>query len=366
MYELFSRRPVRFTGEYEYPQLWYLRREYRDQINEITAYYQEYPKYLGSPFLIADILFHIPERRDLDDHSYMLYVEDASKGVARRFGLTSSDYTGRVFENGVTMGEEFDEILLSNPEHFETDRLVENWIRLRPLTYLYHTRFDMGMPIPNNNIPGSGYAVTTLNIPMLCLQYRYWRRMQEHSIEQRESIYRFVSKFVLPGALYSYLDIAFFNRLSRIAKGIGNSKFPNPHPFYLTNLTSRVDHVCELILKDQDRRSEDIEQVAWTTPMIICDRLTDIMQLPKAPVTRHNEWAYYIARMPYIRYILTTGVKNHRGDKSYLNDIHESIIDAHYDRIFNNVGRADVIKRFREGLNEMMDLMETLGYTWSF
>lgn len=365
MYSLFNKSATRFTGRLEYPGLPYIRRLYVDQIKAVKAYYHRFPKRVDSDNVLGNILQHIPQRNDLDDQRYLRFVDDAEQGVSRAFGLTSSLYRGRVHESGITLGPKTDEIMISSYTPINTRDIGDKWVHLSPLSYLYHTRTDMSLPIENNSTPGKGNGVSVINIPLMALQYRYWLKYQANRFDQKESVYRFIGGFVLPNAVGSFLEIAFFNRLSRYATGVGVPKIPLSHPFYLTDLTGRIEQYCKWIIDSNDRRTGDIEQFVGITPMILKNNLYDVMQIPKDPVTRQNEWALQIARLPYIRYITEVAIKKHQGDKKYINDIYLSLIDANQDNLFSGVGSPNVVKLYRSQIRRLISELEELNQGWT-
>lgn len=368
MYELFVRPPRRFTGAITFPEISYLRRSIEHQVKEVKAYYRRHPKRVDADNKIANVLYHIPRRWDLDDRRYVRFVEDTAEGVARAFGFTSSLYRGRVHESGVTLGPKTDEVVLSTYRGmggFDLQHAAKQWRDWAPYKLLYHTRTDLGMPILNNTTPGKGHGVGVLNIPMLALQYRYWLKEQSQNGEQTESVYRFIGSYPLVNILDSYVDIALFNRLSRQARGVGTQRHPTPHPFYLTDYSRRFETINHKILETQERRSGDIEQLVYTTPMMLHESLWGVMRLPTDPVNRQNEWALQLARLPYIRYIVEEGVKPHQGDRRYLNEIYTSLIEASQDNIFSGVGSATMVKTYRENIRQLIKLLHEKKQGWA-
>lgn len=363
MYDLFQRPARRFSGFLQFPELPYLKRTYSQQLKDVKAYYRRFPKRVDADNLLGNLLLHIPLRLDLDDRRYLRFVEDVANGLEGAFRFTSNLEKGQVYPAGVTLGRQTHEVLLSINGDVDVVNAARTWREWSPVRYLYHTRVDLGLPIPNNHIPGKGFGITTVDIPMLALQHRYWRQyMADRSQEQRESIYRFIGGFVLPNALDSYLDIAFFNRLARLASGQGLPKFPTPHPFYLTDLSPRVDRFCRWVLATQPNRSDDIEQVVDTTPALVKDSLREVMALPHDPITRHNEWALTLARFPYVRYVIQTAVHHHRGDRKFLNDIYLTLVEATRDNIFSGVGTGMMIQQYRKQTRELIELLEEKGH----
>ncbi len=364
MHQFFREPPRRKTGALVYPQLAFLRRFYTRSLNDVRAYYRRNPKRVDSDNLLGRILMHIPRRWDLDDERYRRFVEDASVGVARAFNITSSTYRGRVHEAGVSLGPQTDEILIASEGNTDLKRADREWKDWAPFTFLYHTRTDLGMPVPNNKLPGKGWGVSVIDIPLLAIQYRYWLKAKAEQYDQPESVFRFIGSFVLPNSLASYLDIAVFNRVARLSRGIGMPKYPTPHPFYLADYSGRVDRFGKWLLDSQAWRDVDIEQIPYRTPMLIKENLYQVMELPKDPVSRHNDWALQIARLPYMRYILETGVKQHKGDRTYLNNLYTSLVDASNDSIFSGVGSPAVVKQYRKEIRDLIDHLDSKGHGW--
>jgi hypothetical protein len=347
----------------------YLRRSFVDIIDDVKHHYRRYPKRVDSDNLLGNLLVHIPRRWDLDDRQYIRFVDDTSQGVLRAFGLTSSINRGKVHESGVTLGKDTTEVVIATEHYDNYSDWPIPWREWASYRYLYHTRYDLSLPVLNNHTPGKGYGVATLDIPMLALQYRYWLKEQfsvskSANTEQKESVYRFIGSYVLPNALDSYTDIAFFNRLSRIASGIDMKRHPSSHPFYVTDFSQRVDRLCEKIIDTRERRGGDVEQIVYTTPMIIKESLREVLQLPNEPITRHNEWALQLARLPYIKYIVEETLATEGGDRRFTNDIYTSLVEASQDRIFSGVGSQSLIGKYREQLHEMITLFDQKGLGW--
>lgn len=358
MYSLFRTAPARMAGAYTFGELVYIRRTYADMINSVEQYYHRAPKFVDAKNLFGQLLTHIPQRWDLDDFSYIRYVEDVAEPLTRVFGFTSGSYKGKIHEAGVTLGPATQEVILGTFESFDLNQIKRRWRDLQPLRYLYHTRVDVNLPVLNNTTPGRGYGVSVVNIAMLALQYRYWLRNQMAREDgQRDTVYRFVGGYVLPNAISSYLDIAFFNRLSRQANDIPTPTFPLPHPFYLTDMTQRLDRVGKQISEQSVARSEDLERLAWATPMIVKDNLFNVMALPKQPITRANEWALCIARLPYVKYLVQECLKAPGTDRSQMNEVMISLIESKRDSLFGSVGNNDMVKRYKAEIDHLIAML---------
>lgn len=358
MYSLFRDSPNRRLGQALDPNIVYLRRTYKDLIRYVKQYYYKNPKYVGSPNLLADIIQHFYIDDSLDDNAFSASVQQQAVAVARNFGLFSSMFKGRVFDKGITLGPQCNEIAIASFER-PNYRDLKHWRDLEPVKYLYHTRTDVNLPVMNNTTPGKGYGVITINIPMLLVQYRYWLRSQKaKGVEQYENPYRFIGSIVLTNMLTSYLDIAYFNRLSRAAQGIKSPKYTTAHPFYLTDLTDRVDRLIVSVNYEATLKGIEPEGLAWITPAIVKDNLFQVMALPREPLSYQNEWVYTLARFPYVKYLLLMLSKNPGFDRAQVNEIMIELINASNDSIFKSMGSTDFIKQFNW---ETQELIKVIG-----
>jgi hypothetical protein len=359
MYDLFKGVPSRKTSAYVFPDLIYVRRMYKGMLEDVKSYYRRNPKFVDGKNVLGNILLHIHMRMDLDDRSFAAMVEDAADPLIKAFGFTSSISRGKSFTSGVTLGEATSEVIVANTESFDFTDLKQNWRELTPLRYLYHSRTDINLPIMNNSTPGKGYGIATLNVPMLAVMYRYWLKMHAPKDGPKDTIYRFIGGFVLPNAIDSYLDIAFFNRLARSAQGIGTPSFPVPHPFYLTDMTPRINSICTVVNEASKQRNKDIEQLAWATPAIANDNLFHVAGIPRDPVTRQNEWAIILARLPYVKYLVSQALSGAQDiDRAALGKIKVALLEAKWDNTVGTVGDPELAKLYRTQVEQVLELLK--------
>lgn len=361
MYMLFRDAPNRRLGQALDPGFVYVRRTYKTLINDVKSYYRKAPKYVESTNLFALLIQQFVINMNIDDSAWVRQIEEQSKGAARNLGLVSPINKGKIFTKGITLGPHSEEVAIASYEKFQREGLGKVWRELKPVRYLYHTRTDTSLPIMNNTTPGRAYGVITVNVPMLMVQYRYWLRWQKNlGIEQFENVYRFVGSVVLPNMIESFLDIAFFNRLDRASQNISNPTFPVQHPFYLTDMNPRVDKLTEKVNFESFLKGIEVEGLAWITPMIVQENLFQVMAIPREPVTYQNEWAYALARVPYVRYLCRMVMRNHGYDRSQINEIMIDLIEATRDQIFSGMGSSEFAKSFRKQVDQLIkDIKKT-------
>lgn len=355
MYMLFRDVPARRLGQTIDPGFVYVRRTYKTLINDVKSYYRQAPKYVESTNLIALLIQQFVVNMHLDDDQWISQIERQATGVARNLGLVSAINKGKIFMKGITLGPHSEEIAIASYERFKREGLGKIWRDLKPVRYLYHTRTDVSLPIMNNTTPGRAHGVISINIPMLMAQYRYWLRYQKSlGIVQFENVYRFVGAIVLPNMIESFLDIAFFNRIDRESQGIKNPTFPVQHPFYITDMSERLDKLAAKINFESILKGIEIEGLAYITPMIVKENLFDVMELPREPVTYQNEWALALSRLPFVRYLCRQVLANHGYDRSQINEVLIDLVEASRDQIFNNMGNSEFAKNFRKNVEQLI------------
>jgi hypothetical protein len=355
MYSLFRSDPIGSLGIAADPNLPYIRRTYDMLIKDVKSYYRKAPKFADASNVIAKIVNHFLVEFKSSDSTFAATVDDQSKGLIANLGIVSAINRGKIFTTGVTLGPQTEEILVATFERFDTSNLKARWKDLQPIRYLYHTRTDCNLPIMNNTTPGRGYGVTQVNIPMLLVQYRYWLASQMITDIQPMNVYKFIGAYPLVNAIESYLDIAYFNRLSRQAYGIKNQTYPLPHPFYLTDLTPKLEKLAEYTNKQRAHKAVQLEQLAQITPMVTKDSLYRVIQLPREPVTLQNEWALAMARLPYIKY-LVNGLKQAPSfDRNQTNEVLMEVRESMASQAFSMNGSSPAVMQFKKDVQLLID-----------
>lgn len=346
MYTLFRDDPVGNKGFALDPKRPYIQRQVRQQLNDVKNYYRRSPKMVDSQNLIAMIIRHFVLEYRSDDATWAKKVETQARGLIRTLGLCDAVNKGKIFAKGATLGPECEEVVISSIERFSTEKLKAVWRDLKPIRYLYHSRSDINLPVMNNKTPGKGYGVLVINIPLLMVQYRHWAFANYGTREPEEiNMYSFIGSYALVNCMESYLEIAYFNRLTRMAYNLPSTKYPLPHPFYIPDLTPVTDQMAQHTLVQRTTRTGNVVELAQMTPMLLSDTLYDVLQLPKGPVTLQNEWAYAVARVPFIKYLVDS-VKHAPGmDRTYTNEILNELRESIHSQAFKQNGSSPLMQK---------------------
>lgn len=355
MYALFREDPIGSKGVTYDPKRPYIQRQVKQQIQDVTNYYRRFPKIVDSKNLLAMIINHFVLEFRSDDAAWAKKVEDQARGLTRTLGLCDAINRGKIFEAGATLGPQCEEVVISSIERFPTTNLKASWRDLKPLRYLYHSRSDINLPIMNNRTPGKGYGVLLINIPMLMVQYRHWVFSNFGTAEPEAiNMYKFIGSYALVNCLESYLEIAYFNRLSRMAYKLPNTKYPLPHPFYIPDLTPVTDGMAKNTLSQRTMRTGMVVELAQMTPMLLKDSLYQVLQLPKGPVTLQNEWALALARVPFIKYLVDSLKQAPSYDKTQTNEILYELRESIHSQSLKMNGSSPMMQRLVKDVEDLI------------
>ncbi|MNC23172.1 hypothetical protein D3C75_711880 [compost metagenome] len=290
-----------------------------------------------------------------DDAQWAKKVEDQARMLIRTLGLCDAINRGKIFETGATLGPQCEEVVISSIERFPTTNLKASWRDLKPLRYLYHSRSDINLPIMNNKTPGKGYGVLLINIPMLMVQYRHWVFSNFGAVEPEAiNMYKFIGSYALVNCMESYLEIAYFNRLSRMAYKLPNTKYPLPHPFYIPDLTPVTDNMAKNTLSQRTMRTGMVTELAQMTPMLLKDSLYEVLQLPKGPVTLQNEWALALARVPFIKYLIDSLKQAPSYDRTQTNEILYELRESIHSQSLKMNGSSPMMQRLVKDVEDLI------------
>jgi hypothetical protein len=343
MYKLFSSESPVPQGVVTASGWKYVRAGLKQNLGTVLSYYRKNPTAVVNHHFLVRLMhsINIPLSHNLE--RYYANVDAVSLNTARALKMTSSVSKGEVFD-GVFYGKDCPEILIAHTDYFDIFEANRNWQNVCPVRALSHPISDTGINIPDGRTTGveSGMAVIAINIPMLMVQYRAFRRnewMERGQYGESElSMAHFVRMYVLPNMLFSHLDVVLFNRISFMAKGapLGYNKVK--HPFHLIDYDDKIVTVHTKILKDFVQNYRDFVTIMRTVPMATKENMEELMHLPGMAATRQVDWALTICRLSAISFLFRAskggpGTRN----RTEVNQIVKSIQRYESDRIMEQM-----------------------------
>lgn len=152
-------------------------------------------------------------------YEWLDHGKDMSVQLPTVYGMVSEHSAGEYFDGEWIYENAVEVVLCSNNVPYRSVSDVAStkgsYKALRPLTIRSHTAADL---TPSLDIPLEGTVYMELNITLLTVQLNAWNEEQRLELERdssyvRDTIPMFVQKYVLTNALWSQIEISFYNAL---------------------------------------------------------------------------------------------------------------------------------------------------------
>jgi hypothetical protein len=323
MISLFNNLSTRIKGTIRLPEWNYVRDGLMLNLDSANKYYRSGAYAVGSDHELIKLLFGLTTSVDLELNQFYKTVDNKALTVAQQLGFTTSMSKGRIFNNVFFSGKSR-EVIIVTDESFDPVAVSENWRDARPITVLRHG-FDKIDCFPlTGKIESNGLSVFAINLPMLAVQYRAYRKWQDSysaDIVGRNSIYHFCYSYPINNMIYDAMDHAVFNRMIRLRQGVQTSDNTYQHPFHMTNFTQRCDRVLLALNESLDGMNRDIGNIALTIPLVARQDALNLIKLPDISESRQVNWAIYLARIDMLLFFLSFGNGVRNQNQSEINQV---------------------------------------------
>lgn len=343
MYKLFNHETPVAQGVTNAMGWKYVRDGLKLSLGTVIGYYRKNPTAVRSSHFLVRLIQSISVPRSHNLERYFANVDAISLNTSMALKMTSSIFRGTMFD-GVFYGEGTKEVLIAHTEYFDIFEANRNWQNLCPVRVLSHPMTDTGLNIPDGRKTGveDGIAVVAINISMLMIQYRAFRRnewlVRGQFGENEMSVMQFIRMYVLPNMLFSHLDVVLFNRIANTARGAPLGMSKARHSFHLIDYDDKIDTVHEKILKDLTQNYRDFTTIMRTVPMVTKENMESLMRLPRMASTNQVDWALSICRLSALAFLFraSKGGPNTR-NRSEVNDILKTILSYQSDHLMETM-----------------------------
>lgn len=304
-------------GAFSIPWWTYIHDSLTRNLNQVITHYRRFPVAVESSHFLIKLLTNIGIYRNTTFEQFCDTVFAKSLGSVTPLGMTSALSRGVLFD-GVFYGEGVKEIIIAHDEDFNLQDARQNWRDLEPVKVLSHPKSDLGLMIPNGTSYNAeeGLAVISINLPMLAVQYREFRlledRIAEESGESPRSIMQFIHAYPLNNMLRSHLDCVLFNRLNNTLQGIPFGYCKKRHPFQLLDVTSKLNELNKLQIELFKNSHRKFDGVMKEILLVTCNNLQEFSVLPECAPTRQVIWALAVARIPILAFLARSSGKDWR------------------------------------------------------
>lgn len=286
----------------------YLKPALERNIEAVITYYRKSPFAVKSQHLLVRLLHTITTPKSQELLRYYDNVEASALNIAQTLGFTSAISKGKIW-NGIFYGPGNPEVLIADTTPFNPIEADLNWENLEPIQVLRHSRSDLNMNIPNG-IKSSdevGLAIIVINIPLLAIQYRAFRREENRQAfltnSNERSIMQFLHMYPLTNMVRSHMDYVMFNRINNLAHGYPIGEASIKHPFFLIDYSQELNQFHEHTLQTLNDTAKGFYDTLRSVPTVSEENLAYVMKLPDIAGTRQVIWALILARLPALNFL---------------------------------------------------------------
>lgn len=348
MYTLFDRPKTASQPTLGAANWGYVRDGLQRNLRKVLMFYRHAPMAVKSDHFLIRLLQSVGVSFNLPTERFYANLNGLTAlNLSMALRMTSEVFRGSAFR-GVFYGPESYEILIAHTTEFDPFEADERWEDLQPIRVLRHPHSDLGLCLPDGKATGSEYglAVIAINIPMLAMQYRAWRRRESYVAEQTGDsplgINHFVHMYALPNMLYSHLDYVLFNRLENTIRGKPMGVSHSRHPFVLPHWEQKLNQVQATQIQQLTNVTRDWAGILHNLPAVTLPTQSEVMRVPPLAPTQQVSWALALARLPAVDFL--TRFTENQGEKNgqELNRIRQAIRAYHGNAIFRRMLPEDL------------------------
>jgi hypothetical protein len=281
----------------------------RDNLNKVITYRRQLPRKIMSQHLLMKLLDSLAVDLRSGDQTYVWGVEDVALKVANSLRMTSLYGHGLVFSPGAFYGPQAKEIVITTIDAFNIKEARTNWKDLMPIRVITHGIGDFTLPYLDGSgegIANPGWVVIAINVPMLAFQHKcWWEEFAESYPDSPLGLNVFLSQYPLANLLRSHLDITLLNRTMSMDFEANIPPQKDPNPFYLNfQQAGQVDRTILYALTFMSRSNLSFDDWLDCIPQVSAENVHDWLVLPDLMFTTQVEWAFFVARLPVMTWLL--------------------------------------------------------------
>ena len=296
MYRLFEDQP--FKGKTISSKFEQAKRKYQGTLDKAMRYYRENLTFIDNSHILVKLLDSLSlDLEQSDDLTYRL-LQAKSDEIAAGHGITTIRNVGEIHEDVfytkdcVVIMVEFDNVIA-----------LDNWKNLapvRPLTFQHH---DLTPALPTEIYTDydTDYAVVGIDIPLLGLQYKGWKKENARKEAfEREGTKQFVSRYVLPQMLPYQADIVIRNLYLAKATGEVRSDIMPDLPFTVLTYENEFAEGVETLLKDLSLKTPSFSEVTEMLPAIYLDNYANAAPIVFRTLSIYSYWATFLIYLDWV------------------------------------------------------------------
>lgn len=348
------------AGVIRVPEWVYIKENFLKSLSSFTNYYRDNPTSVKSNHILVKLLQNITVSQSLDVNNYYNAVDAMADNLSMAMGFTSSIFKGKIFNN-IFYGNNSNEVIIAIDQPFSAEYADKNWKTVSAVRVLRHDRTNLAMnPLRGEDKYKSEIAIITINIPLLAIQYRAFRNVENNKQDDNtKSAMQFIAMYVLPNMMASHLDHAIVNRFKNLVLGAPNDSFRSTTPFYQTDFTPRVDKVLEELVSKFSSTKSRFEVILKSIQTVSKDDAFELMKIPGIIFTRQVNWALVVSRLRMLETLFT--LDDRAGTNENQNNMNRIIRQAIYYRSDKSISYGltpDIYLDVQKTIDRLVSLAE--------
>lgn len=285
-------------------------------LDTVLQYYRNHSLAVPAEHFLVTLINSLGVSTNLNLERYYNNVCERALDLSRVMNLTSPISRGKPLK-GVFFSEDCIEAVLSLDDDFDYEHVHENWREVSAVRVLRHPVSDLSL-LPwskRTQYTDVGVAISSVNIPMLAVQYRAFRLHERELAKQdpeyvERTVMHFVQMYALTNMLPSYLDCVLFNRMYNLTVGKPMGSALKRQPFHLVDWRSRLTKTQTDILERLGKSKVDMHTLLANCPLVDEFSGLEFSVLPDVAKTRQVMWLLIMSRLRILIWLLSMSERN--------------------------------------------------------
>lgn len=282
----------------------YIKERLNNNFTRMRDYYQQSGGWVDSRHILIKLLDNLSDGWYQPASVYYDLIIDRYDAACRAVGITTPTSSGYIPATGSFYGRSSKEVYIAVESYADPDRLSLDWKLQSPVKVIRNDYLSLDLHLPDNHGYSAGYAVFSIDVPVLGLMYRMWLREQLQRPEgMRGTPANFIYQYVLPGMLPSQCDVAFINLMRKEVVGIDGLPIQKRQVVNLATPYTFVNKVISTYVEWATIKPRNFSAILATFPQVFSQDVRKTVLTGILPTTQ-DKWATTFGEIPLLETLL--------------------------------------------------------------
>lgn len=322
MYQLFKNPPIDRNKRFDSANFSYVQKLINYEIDRVKDYYLKSSTIVENTHLLNQLLLHLNVSLNRDLESFTSACSFETERLAKSFRLFHPVCSNPEPRQGLFYNNNVTEFIILDDSDFNYQLAYEQWEKVVPIKVHYHPFTDMEFRLADgkysNDINERGFAVISINLPLLAVQWKAWVEKVQRTQDVAPTTTKFLFRYPIVNMIVRHAEIALINRTLNSYANKPVASWNKPHPFASVDLDDKIDN---LIASRKNYISSSNFKFDELFSVFYCVRKQDWFEVLKpvelAP-TRNFKWVLDLSVIPYLNHWLDI-----RRDKKLYSNVSE-------------------------------------------